>query len=150
MNLIYGIHMTDREIIDYIPLIIYGMEYNPALGPQTGRVAYCNQSTLDFTNYTQEEIVSKGFGFFKEFIHPDDLYKTSQTVSILLNSELNKHDEIYRVKSPKHNKYIFVKAFCSIIRPTALGENVRFIVTTLKASTQEIESHCIRLNLKHF
>jgi PAS domain-containing protein len=129
--------MTDKEIINHIPILIYGLEYNPALGPETGGIAYCNKSTLEFTNYTEEEIVNKGFGFFREFIHPDDLHKTTQTVSILLNSELNKHYEIYRVKSPKHNKYIFMKSFCSIIRPIVPGGNIQFIVTTIKASAEE-------------
>lgn len=132
--------MTDREIINYIPVLIYGLEYNPALGPQTAGIAYCNQSTLEFSNYTEEEIVSKGFDFFREVIHPDDLHKTTQTVSILLNSDLNKHHEIYRVKSPKHNKYIYMKAFCSIIQPIVAGENVQFIVSTIKASAEELKS----------
>ncbi len=136
--------MTDREIINYIPILIYGLEYNPALGPQTSGIAYCNQSTLEFANYTEEEIINKGFDFFREFIHPDDLYKTTETVSILLNSDLNKHSEIYRVKSPKHNKYIFMKAFCSIIRHTEQGEKVQFIVRTLQASTEELQSYYLK------
>jgi PAS domain S-box-containing protein len=133
--------MTDREIINYIPILIYGLEYNPALGPQTGGIAYCNKSTLEFTNYTEEEIVSKGFDIFKEFIHPDDLHKTTQTVSLLLKSELDEHCEFFRVKVPNQNTYIYMKVFCKIIRPIQKNGIVKFIVTSLNAGHEEMVKH---------
>lgn len=133
--------MTDREVINYIPILICGLEYNPVLGPQTGGIKYCNTSTLEFTNHTEKEIISMGFDFFRKFIHPDDLHKTTQTISILLNSELNNYSEIYRVKSPNHNKYIFMKAFCSIIRPSLQNQNVHFVLSTTEASIEELHSY---------
>ena len=133
--------MTDREIINYIPILIYGLEYNPAIGLQTFGVSYCNKSTIEFTNYTEEEIVNKGFDFFKEFIHPDDLHKIPQTLTMLQNSNLNEQYEFFRVKVKNKDNYILMRIFFKKISPVQKNEIIKFVVTSLNASPEEIVKH---------
>jgi len=75
--------IDDGEIMRFTPNLIYNLQHNQILSHQTGRIAYYSTSTLKFTNYSEYEIIKKGFDFFKKFIHTDVLYKTTQTVSIL-------------------------------------------------------------------
>jgi len=130
--------MTDKEIINYIPVQIFGLEFNPDLGFQTGRIIFCNQSTIEYTRLTEPEMMKMGFDFFRHFIHPDDLQNITQTAIILINSDLQEITEFYRVRIPNKFTYDLMKVFCKIIRPKGENKAVQFIVTSYKASKDEI------------
>ncbi len=133
--------MDYLEMIDHIAILIYGVEYDPKLGPQTGRITYCNKIVSEFIGYTEAEIVDMGFGFYKITVHPDDLYKTTKSISSILNSDKKEHTEYYRVKAKYGKKYEILKGILRIVEPIPSEGPIKFVVTTLFATTKEILEH---------
>jgi len=130
--------MENSDIIDYLPVLVYGLEYDPRLGPQTGRVTYCNMRTIDFIGYSEQEIIELGFDFYRNVLHPDDLHKTTKTIEAIISSGKKEHTELYRVKSKNGNRYSVMKGICLRISPIKKDLPIQFVVTTLYASPNEI------------
>ncbi len=140
--------MQFRELINHLPILVYGLEYDPRLGPQTGRITYCNISVSDFVGYTESEIVSMGFDFYREVLHPDDLLKTTRTMSVFINADVDvdEHTEFYRSKGKYSDNYVLLKGVARIVRPTIKNKPLQFIVTTFFATLEETAQFNRELN----
>jgi PAS domain S-box-containing protein len=141
------IEMDYKEMINHLPVLVYGLEYDPKLGPQSGRIKYANTSLTNFIGYSEEEIVSMGFDFYRAVIHPDDLYKTSKTIAILLSSDKKEHTEYYRAKAKNSEKYEIMKGILKIVSTVTDEGPIEFVATTLFATAEEILQYYLTIDL---
>jgi DNA-binding CsgD family transcriptional regulator len=139
--------MDYKEMINHLPILIYGLEYDPKLGPQSGRIKYANTSLTKFIGYTEQEIVAMGFDFYRAVIHPDDLHKTSKTIAVLLNSDKTEHTEFYRTKAKNSNKYEIMKGILKIVTPIPAEGPIQFVATTLFATSEEILKYYLTIEI---
>jgi len=139
--------MDYKEMIDQLPVLVYGLEYDPKLGPQTGRITYCNKLVSSFIGYSEDEITTMGFDFFRTVIHPDDLHKTTKSISALLTADKDEHTEYYRAKSKSSDKYEILKGMIKMVKPKPTEGPIQFVVTTLFATSEEILQYYLTIEL---
>ncbi len=139
--------MDHKEMINHLPILVYGIEYDPKLGPETGRISYCNKIVTNFIGYTEDEIVGMGFDFFREVLHPDDLHKTTKSIAAILTTDKVEHTEYYRTKPKNEEKYEIMKGILRVVEPLPAEGPIQFVVTTLFATSEEILQHYLTIEL---
>jgi PAS domain S-box-containing protein len=139
--------MHYKEMINHLPFFIYGIEFDPTLGIQAGYITYANTALTKYIGYTENEIISMGFNFCCEIIHPDDLQKAQQSIATLLSSGAEEHTCYCRVRSRGTGKYEIMKKIVKIVSPVANGGSIQFIATMLLATSEEVIQFYLNLKL---
>ena len=139
--------MDYKEMINHLPIFVYGLDYDPKMGPQSGQIKYANTSLTKFIGYTEEEIIATGFDFFRTVTHLDDLEKISKTIAILQSGVKSEHTEFYRTKPKNSAKYEIMKVILKIVTPVPNVGPIQFVATMLYASAEEILQNYLTIDL---
>ena len=134
-------------MMNHLPILVYGLEYDPKLGLKSVRMNYCNKLVSDYIGYSKEEIVNMGFDFYRNVLYSEDLNKATKSIFTILNSDKIEHTEYYRVKQRRSEKYEILKGILRVVKPMPDEGTIQFIVTALFASSEEILQYYLSIDM---
>ena len=95
-----------KTIVHSIPACVFINEVESPRDVQSYHNTWMNQRGLDFIGYSQEEITKMRYGFFKEFLHPNDMEVVSSIIQTV--NSCGPHlikIAMFRIKTKDRNDY---------------------------------------------
>jgi DNA-binding CsgD family transcriptional regulator len=119
----------NHNIIKCIPEILFTVSLKPEDGFLSGCIEQCSEPAMQLIGFKESEMKRKGFQFFRQIMHPDDLRFYEEAARTLLKRKKKQYEAVYRVLPKNAEQYIFLKGHCRLLELDSHCKTAYFVNT---------------------